>query len=112
MSTTIERLRKRLKWPVQLGDETVFIRGATQGEILEGESLSKETLEQSWFLFGVTLLNDDGTQAIDRGSADPKTFAAKAAEILSDVTVDQLAIVSAAITRVCTAPDTEKLKKN
>ena len=110
MSTTIDRLRKRLKWPVKLGEETVYLRGATQGEIAESDPL--DGVEKTWFLFGVALLDEDGTQAIARDGASPEVFAQRVKETLSDVTLDQLKLVSEALNKICTAPDLDKLKKS
>lgn len=121
MATILERLAKRRCYPVQLGEETLYCRALTLGELDALKTLPEELAAA--FGIGCGLVNDDGSQAIPRlvvpavegtpATTEPNTEFARRVDIaLQDVGLDQIIALTEAIRKLNTVPPMESLRKN
>lgn len=121
MATMLERLAKRRCYPVQIGDEKLFVRALTIGELDALKALPDELAAA--FGIGSGLVNDDGSQAIPRlvipakddqpESVEPnQAFAERVDMELKAVPVDSVMAITEAIRKLNTVPSQETLAKN
>lgn len=122
MSKVISRIQKRNKWPVKLGDETIFIRAMTKREQREAREIAAPDgatqIEKSaamelrgYFVFGCIILEDDGAPSFQRAEGESSCeFAARIDLKMEDVPEDFKAAILDELNRIQTAPGT--LPKN
>ncbi len=110
MSKLIERIQKRKKWPVKLGEDTIYIRALVKREQREAQEVSDPIL-RGYFIFGCILLEDDGSMTFTRAAGEsPTDFAARVGEVMDSVPEDSQAAIANALTKAQTVP--ESLAKN
>ena len=110
-SRTIDKIRKRSKWPVKLDDETtVYIRTMVKGERRESRTI--EDLElRGYFVFGKVLLEEDGTLSFPQNEGESaEDFAKRVEAEMSDVPDDHQAMILSELNRASAPP--ENLPKN
>lgn len=112
MASTIDRLRKRTKCPVRIGDETVYVRGLTYSEWNEIQPLREEA-ESNGIAIGWCLLADDGSAVFARKEGEAlKDFGARVLTEL-DIEVGTGLYLAAKIIKVTQEPpDIEAVIKN
>jgi hypothetical protein len=113
MATMLERMRKRKCYEVPIGDEKVFVRALTLGELQSLDSLSPEMTTP--FAIGCALVDDAGNQEIPRLVGTPESneeFAKRTLLELDDVTGDVIKAITEAIRKLNAAPTVETLVKN
>jgi hypothetical protein len=110
-SRTIDKIRKRSKWPVKLDDETtVYIRTMVKGEQRASKEITDDEL-RGYFIFGVILLEDDGTPSFTRNDGETVAeFAARVAAEMDDVPQDHQMKILDALTKASNVP--ESIPKN
>jgi hypothetical protein len=108
----IERLKKRRCYPVPIGEDKVYCRALTIGELKTIDTLSTEL--GLAFAIGCALVDDAGQPAIARQPTEThEAFAKRALECLTDVTADSLNAIQQAIKKLNDAPPPiDDLKKN
>lgn len=110
MSKFNDKVLKRHKWPVPIGNETVYIRAPTKSEKREAAGIEDAEL-QGYFMLGCACLNDDGTLAYPRSEGESAVdFASRVQSAMEDVPEDVTATIVRSLTRIQTAP--ESLPKN
>jgi len=111
MSKTLNAIRKRQKWPVKVGDDTVYVRALTKGE--QRQSREIEDMEQrAAFIFGIALIEDDGSPSFPRNDGESAgDFAKRVDAELDDVPEDAKAEILKQLAKVHSA-DVEKIAKN
>jgi hypothetical protein len=111
MSSVIDRVRKRRKCPVQIGDETVYVRGMTWAEW----ELIQPVKEEAWsngIAIGWCLLEDDGKPVFTREpTEDLETFGKRVLADL-DMEIGTGLYLSAKIMRATQEPPDEKTVEN
>jgi len=109
-SKVITRIQKRNKWPVTLGDDTIFIRAMTKGDQRAAREI--EDLElRGYFVFGCVLLEDDGSLAFPREPGEAAAdFAKRVDAAMQEVPEDFKAAILNALNKIHSAPET--LPKN
>lgn len=122
MSKVITRIQKRNKWPVKLGDETIFIRAMTKREQREAREIAAaESATQAeknaamelrgYFVFGCIILEDDGSLSFPRAEGEScHEFAKRVDREMEEVPEDFKATILDELNRIQTAPGT--LPKN
>ena len=113
MSLSItERLLKRQKFDVKVGDETYSVRELPVAELRHlDESIPDDPLLKSFYVIGRSLVTDDPaySKPSDESAAD---YAKRIQGMLAEVGTATLAQLSTAITRLGITPRVESLKKN
>jgi hypothetical protein len=99
LSSVVDRIRRRRKYPVKLGDDTVFVRSMTIAENKAVEPFSAE-IESLGYAIGVCLLNDDGSQVFAIGKDE--TANAFGARVLAELDIpdDARNIITEAIMKL------------
>jgi hypothetical protein len=123
MSKILDALNKRRKHTVDLGDgDQVFIRAMKDDESVflskrlvpstdPTLDISEGRIRKGVFL-GCLLLNEDGTQLIERLPEESfEEFGARAYELFKDVPTDTIAIISKKAQVLAEIPTDEVLKK-
>lgn len=111
MSKVLEALRKRRKKEVKLGDETVYLRAMTLGEVREQEKL--DDTDRVGFAFGCSLINSDESPVIPRETSQSAScYAQNVMSVLEDVPQDTLIVLSDEIRKLNSIPDVATIRKN
>lgn len=111
MSKTLNAIRKRQKWPVKVGEDTIYVRAMTKGE--QRQSREIEDMEQrAAFIFGVALLEDDGSPLFQMNDGESAiNFAKRVDAELDNVPEDTKAEILKQLAKVHSA-DVDKIAKN
>lgn len=120
--SVLNKLANRRKYPVKLGDEEVFVRSLTLGEL---ETLDKLPADlQTAYAIGCALVDESGQQAmpcqmVPVSAEDPTTrfecpteYAKRCYDTLAIVPGDSLVALTEAIWKVTKPTSVETLTKN
>ena len=84
-SRTIDKIRKREKWPVKFGDDTVYVRDMLNSEKRAARSIDDAEL-RGYFMIGMMLLEEDGSRSYVRADGEtPVDFATRVMNDMDDV---------------------------
>lgn len=109
MTSVIDRINKRAKYPAKINGETIYLRSMKRSERLAVMQF-KDDEESFGFAIGVGLLNDDGTQAIERNAGESdKEFGKRVLETL-DLSDDVRSQLVTQILKLSNGPTPEQMK--
>lgn len=111
MSSITERLLKRQKFDVPIGDETISVREMPVDELRRLDETVPDPLLRSYFIIGRSLVTDETQyeKPIDESDED---YAKRMQSMLKGMGSATLAQLTTAITRLGIAPKVDALKKN
>lgn len=116
MPTILERLARRRCYPVQIADETFYVRSLTLGECDDVDKLPEDL--KTPYAIGCALVDDAGTQALPRSKPEDGTtpsnedYAKKILDALQIVEPAALMALLENIWKVTKAAPVEDLVKN
>lgn len=113
MSAVLEALKKRMKYPVDFGDQKFFVRAMKPDEIDGLKSISGESAAQCAFL-GCCLLEEDGSQVMPRNDGESfSDFAARAVDVFQGgVPMDLFHALRKGVEKATNPPSDEVLRGN
>jgi hypothetical protein len=110
--SVLDRIQRRLKYPVELECGTVYIRPLGYWDKAAVRTLSDVT-DQVSYAVGRCLIEEDGTLVLEPGKDESaKEFALRVREISRYLSPKDIATLSEAITKITTAPPVEAVSKN
>lgn len=112
MATVTERVRKRLKYPVDLDGDIVYVRALRGSEFRTAHQELANNDAGFGYALGCGLLNDDGSQAFTRDPGESaEAFGNRVLDEL-DLSLDVRSYLTDKILRLSRGDDIEKLKKS
>lgn len=107
----IDRLKKRRCYPVQIGEDTVYLRSMTLGEMDRTEKLPYD--DRTGFVLACSLIQQDGTPEFSAitGETDAE-LSGRVIAAMSDVPDDNLRAIADAIQKLRHTPTVESIAKN
>lgn len=112
MASAIDKVRKRLKYPVDLDGDTVYVRALRGSEFRTAHQELANNDAGFGYAIGCGLLNDDGSQAFSvQPGESPEAFGNRVLDEL-DLSLDVRSYLTDKILRLSRGDEIERLKKS
>jgi len=112
MASAIDKVRKRLKYPVDLDGDTVYVRALRGSEFRTAHQELANNDAGFGYAIGCGLLNDDGSQAFSvQPGESAEAFGNRVLDEL-DLSLDVRSYLTYKILRLSRGDEIERLKKS
>lgn len=109
--SVVERLLKRQKFEVTVGENTFYVREMPVDELRSLDEKVPDLFLRSYYIIGRSLVGDNGEFDKTNTETDQQ-YAERMQSLLSGIGTGTLAQLTSAITKFGTIPRQDKLQKN